>query len=71
MGDKGGAFVKGGLGCLGVFVLLAIIALVAGGRVHIDAGGAICLFVGGGLVGLLVLWIYNKGRDAGPPPPSA
>ena len=37
-----------------------------GGSMQIDAGGAICLFVCGGLIGLLVLWIYNKGRDQGP-----
>ena len=27
----------------------------------------ICLFVCGGLVGLVVLWIFNKGRQSGPP----
>ena len=68
MGEKGSAFVKGGVGCLAVFIVLAAVALFAGGTAHIDLGGGICLFVGGGLLGLLVLWIYNKGRKAGPPP---
>ena len=37
--------------------------MLIGGSMHIDAGGACCLFVFGGLLGLLVLWIYNKGRE--------
>jgi hypothetical protein len=36
--------------------------VLLGGRAHIDHGGAIMLFVFGGLVGLIVLAIYNKGR---------
>jgi hypothetical protein len=70
MSGKGGAFVKGGCGCLLAFVALAAISVIAGGSAHIDLGGAVCLFVGGGLVGLLVLAIYNKGKqDADSPPP--
>lgn len=66
MNDKGGAFLKGGCGCLLAFAALALLASIAGGHAHIDLGGAICLFVFGGLV---VLAIYNKGRrDAGQPP---
>jgi hypothetical protein len=70
VGDKGSAFVKGGCGCLGAFLAVGLIVLIVGGQVHIDLFGAICLFVCGGLIGLIVLWIYNKGRhDGGPPEP--
>ncbi|MEM6258914.1 MAG: hypothetical protein AAF711_06565 [Planctomycetota bacterium] len=65
MEDKAGAFVKGGLGCLAAFLVIGLCAVVLGGSMHIDAGGACCLFVGGGLLGLLVLWIYNKGKQDG------
>lgn len=66
MGEKAEAFGKGGCGCLIAFVVLAVIAVAIGGHAHIDLGGAVCLFVGGGIVGLIVLAIYNKGkRDAG------
>jgi hypothetical protein len=36
--------------------------VVLGGRAYIDIGGAALLFVIGGVVGLVVLAIYNKGR---------
>ena len=62
MDEKGEAFFKGGCGCLVAFAVIAIIAVMIGGRAHIDIGGALCLFVGGGLLGLLVLAIYNKGK---------
>lgn len=62
MGEKSNAFVKGGFGCLVVFAIFAGIALLLGGTAHIDIGGAILLFIIGGLIGLLILWIYNKGR---------
>lgn len=62
MEGKGKSFIKGGCGCLAAFALLALGAIAVGGQVHIDFGGALCLFVSGGLLGLLVLWIYNKGR---------
>ena len=69
MGEKGQAFAKGGCGCLLVFAALALLAVVAGGHTHIDLGGVVCLFVVGGLFGLVVLAIYNKGkREAGQPP---
>ena len=32
---------------------------------HIDLGGAIVLFVGGGILGLTVMAIYNKGAREG------
>lgn len=68
MGEKARAFSKGGLGCLGAFLICAAIAVVLGGTAHIDIAGAAFLFVVGGLLGLLVLWIYNKGkRDASGP----
>lgn len=66
MGEKGAAFVKGGFGCLAAFVVLALLAVIMGGSAHIDVGGACMLFSVGGLLGLLVYWIYNKGRAAPP-----
>lgn len=62
MGEKTHAFAKGGCGCLTAFAIIAGLALLAGGRAHIDIGGAILLFVCGGFIGLFVLWIYNKGK---------
>ena len=62
MGEKASAFAKGGCGCLVAFAVFAGIALLLGGSAHIDIGGAVLLFVMGGLLGLLVLWIYNKGK---------
>jgi len=62
MGDKTTAFVKGGLGCLGAFIVIGIIVAVVGGSVHLDAGGACCLFAIGGIIGLIVLAIYKSGR---------
>jgi hypothetical protein len=63
MESKGKAFTKGGLGCLGAFFIVAVFTLLIGGRVHIDPCGAVMLFVIGGLLGMLVLWIYNKGKE--------
>lgn len=63
MEDKGQAFIKGGVGCLIAFFVIGLFMVLIGGSMHIDAGGACCLFVGGGLLGLLVLWIYNKGKE--------
>lgn len=66
MGEKGNAFAKGGCGCLVGFVVLGLLVALLGGSFHIDLGGAIMLFVIGGVVGLIYLSIYNKGkRDAG------
>lgn len=65
MGDNTSAFVKGGFGCLGAFLVIGLLFVLFGGSMHIDAGGACCLFIGGGLIGLLVLWIYNKGKEDG------
>jgi hypothetical protein len=68
MSERSKAFVKGGCGCLLLFAAVAFLALVTGGTAHIDPCGAVILFVLGGLIGLVVLAIYNKGkRDAGSP----
>jgi len=62
MENKGKSFVKGGVGCLVAFLAMALLALVLGGSAHLDVGGVILLFVIGGLIGLVVNWIYQKGR---------
>ena len=62
---KGGAFVKGGCGCLLAFAALALLTILFGGSAHADAGGIVMLFVIGGIVGLIVLAIYNRGRRDG------
>lgn len=63
MGDKSSAFVKGGCGCLLAFVGIAGCAVLFGARVHINLGGAILLFLGGGAVGLIALAFYNRGKS--------
>jgi hypothetical protein len=62
MGQKSVAFAKGGCGCLMAFVAFALIAVLCGGSAHIDVGGAILLFVIGGVIGLIALAFYNKGK---------
>jgi hypothetical protein len=62
MAEKGAAFVKGGCGCLVAFLVIGLLVALLGGRVNIDIGGAIALFVIGGILGLIVLAVYNKGR---------
>jgi len=65
MGEKGKAFAKGGCGCLMAFVVIGLLCVLLGGRMHLDIGGAILLFVIGGVIGLIALAIYSKGkRDA-------
>ena len=61
--EGGEHFVKGGLGCLGAFLAIGLLVVLAGGTMRIDAGGAIFLFVIGGGIGLLYLWAKQKGRD--------
>ena len=63
MENKGSSFLKGGAGCFAVFVVLAILAVLFGGSVRLDFGGAVSLFVIGGIIGLVVNWIYQKGRS--------
>lgn len=66
MADEGKAFVKGGVGCFVVFIVLAILALIFGGNVRLDLGGVVILFIIGGVIGLVANWIYQKGKkDAG------
>ena len=68
MGEKTNAFAKGGCGCFLLFILFAGIAMLLGGNAHIDLGGAFLLFFIGGILGLIILAIYNKGkRDANSP----
>jgi hypothetical protein len=62
---KGSAFVKGGCGCLLAFLAIGLTFVLLGGSVHINAGGAILLFVIGGVIGLVILAVYRSGqRDA-------
>ncbi|MGA2555728.1 MAG: hypothetical protein ABSG04_05585 [Verrucomicrobiota bacterium] len=63
--NHGQAFLKGGCGCLLLFAVTGFLALALGGRVHATAGGVVLLFVIGGIIGLVVLAIYNKGRRDG------
>jgi hypothetical protein len=65
MADKGRAFVKGGLGCLLGFLAIGLLFVLLGGYMRIDLGGAILLFVIGGVIGLIVLAIYRKGYAEG------
>ncbi|MCF7958290.1 MAG: hypothetical protein K9M57_07580 [Phycisphaerae bacterium] len=60
---KGGAFARGGCGCLIGFCVLGLLVALIGGNFHIDIGGALMLFVIGGVIGLIVLAIYNKGKN--------
>ncbi|MDP0492662.1 MAG: hypothetical protein Q7Q71_16580 [Verrucomicrobiota bacterium JB023] len=61
MSSRGKSFLKGGLGCLGIFLLLGFVAVLAGGSMHLDAGGVILLLLIGGGLGLIGHWIYQKG----------
>jgi hypothetical protein len=62
MKNKGSAFLKGGAGCFVVFIVLALLALLMGGSVRMNLGGVVLLFLIGGLIGLAVNWVYQKGR---------
>jgi hypothetical protein len=57
-----GAFLRGGLWGLAVFGVLAVISVLAGGQTHADLGGLVLLFAIGGIIGIVVRAIYNKGR---------
>ena len=66
MEGKGKAAGLGGLGCVGVFIAFAVLALLFGGNAHLDFGGLLMLLAIGAVIGLIVNWIYQKGkRDAG------
>ncbi len=62
---KGAAFLKGGGGCLLTFFVIGFLCLLVGGTVHIDPGGFLCLFVFGGIFGLVVYGIYQRGVQQG------
>ncbi|MDB2687269.1 hypothetical protein N9Y42_08655 [Mariniblastus sp.] len=64
MGEKTQAFTKGGCGCLIAFLVIGFLTVLVGGRMHIDIGGAIILFVIGGFIGLVVLAIFNNGKNS-------
>ena len=66
MGEKSEAFAKGGCGCLVAFLVVGLFVVMIGGSMHIDIGGAIMLFVIGGVIGLVVLTVYNKGKNSKP-----
>lgn len=66
MANEGKAFMKGGAGCIVAFIVLGILAVLFGGTVRLDPVGVVVLLVIGGVIGLVVNWIYQKGRrDAG------
>lgn len=65
--DRSSAFIKGGVGCLIAFLVFALFAVLLGGTAHVDFFGVLLLFVIGGLLGLLVRFIHNKGRQAALP----
>ena len=58
----GSAFLKGGCGCLLMFLMIGFVAILIGGRFHVDLGGLIFLFLIGGGFGLFVRWIFLKGQ---------
>jgi hypothetical protein len=73
----GEAFVKGGCGCIVAFLVIGLLFVAVGGSMHVDIGGAILLFVIGGVIGLVVQAVYSRGyregrgqRDDQQPPPS-
>lgn len=65
MSERSKAFTQGGCGCLIAFGVGALLAVIMGGSVHIDPGGAILLFVMGGVIGLVVLSIHKRGYEKG------
>jgi hypothetical protein len=62
-GGPGKAAGLGALGCLGAFLLIGFLFVLAGGSVYIDGGGFIILIVLGAIIGLIVYAIYSKGRS--------
>ncbi len=57
-----GAFLRGGIWALVAFGALAGVTLAAGGEAHADVGGVLLYFGLGGIAGLVVRAIKNKGR---------
>jgi hypothetical protein len=56
------AFVRGGCGCVVLFLVVGFLFVIFGGTMHIDLGGAVLLFVIGGVLGLFFQAAYNRGR---------
>ncbi len=65
MAGQGKAFVKGGCGCLGAFLVVGILFVLIGGSMRLDFCSAACLFAVGGVIGLIVWAIRNSGYRAG------
>ena len=65
MENKVSSFVKGGLASFALFAVVAIVAIMVGGSARLDVGGALFLFVVGGVVGLIFNWVYQKGKQDG------
>ncbi|MEM7516800.1 MAG: hypothetical protein AAF368_07735 [Planctomycetota bacterium] len=59
------AFARGGVGCLGAFIVLAFLAVSFGGTATFDVLGSLLVFVIGGILGLVVRSVYDKGRQDG------
>ncbi len=64
MGEKTEAFTKGGCGCLIAFLVIGLFFVLIGGSMHIDIGGATMLFIIGGVIGLVVLSVFKKGKNS-------
>ncbi len=62
MPNEGKAFMKGGAGCLVAFIVVGILVVIVGGSVRLDPVGVVFLLIIGGVIGLVVNWIYQKGR---------
>lgn len=65
MAEAGAAFVKGGCGCLVGFIAIGLAATAIGGSMSITLGGAILLFLVGGVIGLVILSVYREGVREG------
>lgn len=63
MSGSGTTFAKGGCGCLLIFLGLGFLAAITGGRVHLDLGGAIFLFIIGGFIALIYRGIFGKKEE--------
>ena len=63
MPGSGATFAKGGCGCLLIFLGLGFLAAITGGRVHLDLGGAIFLFIIGGFIALIYRGIFGKKEE--------
>jgi len=62
MPKEGKAFLTGGCGCLVLFTLFAGLVVMAGGSAHMDIGGIFLLMIIGGVIGLIINWVYQMGK---------